>query len=810
MDLRNEIKQAFRSLFRKPGFAVLAVLMLGVGISVNGTIFNLANAILLRPLPVHEPETLMRLYMKQDGRSVRRISYPDYKDFETASDIFDDTLATVLVAVGINSEDLNLQTLGEAVTPNYFSALGIQAAPGRNFGSSEEMVGSSRAAIISHRLWKNSYASDYQIVGKQVRLNGEVFTIIGVAPASFFGTFAGTIIDVWVPITQVQWVGPNIQNERSMPVVQMIGRLTEGVSSEKANAAVSSIASRLEQTYPGSESKRTGAELVPATLLHGSLRKGASIFLSLMLAISGLVLLTAVANVANLVLISAAGKRREIAVKFALGAGRFSIFRQFLIENLILTLLAGVTGFILSLWISTILPSLNPVPTAPIEFDLGFDPRVFAFSMGLAVLMGVLLGLVPQLQIKTANLLPSLQSEPGRATSGKEASRLRSGFVISQVAASLILLIGAALFLQSLRNARLMDAGFRPERAMAVDIDLNTARLSDENGKLFYKSIVEKIKALPSVESVSLGDLAPLDIATARTGVLIDGQQSAPGQPVFQLSSNFISAEYFKTLGIPLVSGQDFDTAIENSSRLVVIVNETMVKKFWPDQSPIGQSFRLADGNRLLTIIGVARNVKYRTLGEDPEPHIYLPFAQHYQDAMSIFVSTSRDPARLIDIVQKEIRNLNPAVQGFFARTLEQHTSFTMLPARVAAWLSGIFGLIAFVLAVLGIYGTVGYSVAVRTREIGIRLALGAQPSEVLRWVLTKGMTLAMVGLLSGLVLAFIGTRLLSKFLYGISPSDAVTFLGVALVLAFTAILACYFPARRALHIDPAVALKYE
>jgi predicted permease len=809
MDLHSEIKQAFRSLFRKPGYALLALLMLGVGIAVNGTIFNLANAILLRPLPVHEPDQLMRLYMKQDGRSIRRVSYPDYKDFGSQTQIFDASLATVLVAVGIDSDNIHQQTLGEAVSPNYFSVLGIHAAHGRVFGSMETS-GSSRAAIISHRLWKNSYASDPQILGRQIRLNGDVFTIIGVAPVAFIGTFAGTIIDIWVPITQVQWVGPDIQNDRVMPTVHMIGRLKDGVTAEKANATVSSIALRLEQTYPRSESKRTGAELVPATLLHGNLRKGASIFLSLMLAIAGLVLLTAVANVANLVLISAAGKRREIAVRFALGAGRFSIFRQFLIENLILTLLAGIAGFILSLWVSTILPSLNPVPTAPIEFDLGPDPRVFAFSMGLAVLMGILLGLVPQLQLKTTSLLPSLQSEPGRATSGREASRLRSGFVISQVAASLVLLIGAALFLQSLRNARLMDAGFRPERGLAVDIDLKTARIPEEKGKVFYKSIITKLKTIPGVESAALGDLAPLDIATARTGVLIDGHQSNPGQPAFQLSSNFISDEYFKTLGISLVSGQDFDPSIENSSRLVVIINETMAKRFWPDQSAIGQTIRLADGNRLLTIIGVARNVKYRTLGEDPEPHIYLPFSQHYQDAMSIFVSTTRDPARFIDVIQREIRNLNPAVQGFFARTLIQHTSFTMLPARVAAWLSGIFGLIALVLAVLGIYGTVGYSVAVRTREIGIRLALGAQPSQVLRWVLTKGMILAVIGLISGLILAFAGTRLLSRFLYGISPSDAFTFIGVGLLLTVTAITACYFPARRAVHINPAVALRYE
>ncbi|HSE40511.1 MAG TPA: FtsX-like permease family protein, partial [Acidobacteriota bacterium] len=334
--------------------------------------------------------------------------------------------------------------------------------------------------------------------------------------------------------------------------------------------------------------------------------------------------------------------------------------------------------------------------------------------------------------------------------------------------------------------------------------------IPEEKGKVFYKEVLSRISSLPEVESVALGDLAPLDIATGRSAVLIDGHQSAPGQPIFQLSSNFVSASYFKTLRIPLLSGQDFDETIENSKRLVVIINEIMAKRFWPDKNPIGQTFRLANANRLVTVIGVARNVKYRTLGEDPEPHVYLPFAQHYQDSMSIFVRTSGDPARLINSVQKEIRNVNPAVQGFFTRTLEQHTSFTMLPARIAAWLSGTFGFIALALALLGIYGTVGYSVAVRTREIGIRLALGAQPSQVLQWVLTKGIVLVCIGLAAGLIIAFAGTRLLARFLYGISPADVITFIGVALLLVLTAVLASYFPARRALRIDPASALRYE
>ncbi|MCI0417442.1 ABC transporter permease, partial [bacterium] len=315
---------------------------------------------------------------------------------------------------------------------------------------------------------------------------------------------------------------------------------------------------------------------------------------------------------------------------------------------------------------------------------------------------------------------------------------------------------------------------------------------------------------LPSVESTALGDLAPLDIATARTAILVEGHQSAPGQPVFQTSSNHINAGYFKTLGIQLISGADFAKTNQRNSQLVAIINETMAKRFWPGETPLGKTFRLAAENRIVTVTGVARNVKYRTIGEEPEPHIYLPVEQNYQPSLSIFVRTSVDPARLLETVQKEIRNVRPGIQGFFARTLEQHTSFAMLPARVAAWLSGIFGFIALILSVTGIYGTVGYSVAVQTREIGIRLALGAKPSQILGWVLTRGMVLAGVGLASGLLLAFAATRLLSRFLYGISATDLTTFLGVLLLLATATLAACYLPARRALRIDPASALRYE
>jgi predicted permease len=795
--LLTDLKQALRNLRRKPGYTFLVIGMLAIGIAVSGTILSLMNALLFRPLPVRDPQRLVRLYMKQEGRTERRISYPDYVDFRSTTDVFEDAVATTLVGVGLEASNVSQQTLGEVVSTNYFSVLGIQITPGRIFGSSEE-----KSAIISHRLWERIYSSDPQIIGKQIRLNGDLFSIIGVAPKKFSGTFAGAQIDVWVPITQMGWLGADVLTDRAGPSVQFIGRLKNGISREQASAALNSIALQLERAYPKTESKRTGVELIAATLLHGGLRKGVSIFLTLMLAVSGLVILTSLANVANLVLISAAGKRREIAVRFALGAGRFSIFRQFLIENLLLTLSAGVVGFFLSLWCGTIIHSLNPIPSIPLQFDLGPDPRVFILLVLLSTLMGVLLGLVPQLQFRSSSLLPALQTEPGRATSSREASRLRSAFVICQVAVSLVLLISASLFFQSLRNAQFMSSGFEPERGLAVDVDLKSAQLNEQQGKEFYRELVRRVSALPGVESVAFADLAPLDIATGRIPIIVGKQQP------FQVSFNRVSADYFKTLGIRLISGSEFSALTERSGELVSIINETMANRFWPGEVPLGKSFQLKEKNRVVRVIGVAQNVKYRTIGEDPEPHVYMAFEQNYEPSMTVLVRTKSSPGLLLESVQREVRSIRPGIQGFFARTLEQHTSFAMLPARLAAWLSGIFGIIALILSVMGIYGTVGYSVAMRTREIGIRLALGAKPSQILHWILNQGMIITGLGLAAGLLLAFAATRLLAKFLYGISASDLPTFGGVLFVLSIAALAACYFPARRALRIDPAKALR--
>jgi predicted permease len=791
--LAIDLKQALRNLLRKPGYTFLIIAMLAIGIAVSGTIFTMMNALLFRPMAVREPARLVRIYMKQDGHAERRVSYPEYTDLRT-SDVFEDAIATNLVGVGLDSTQ---QSLAEVVSPNYFSVLGIQPNPGTDFGSSHE-----KSAIISNSLWQRTYSSDPQIVGKQIRLNGEVLTIIGVAPAQFTGTFAGARIDAWVPITQVRWLGGDVLTDRVRPSVQVIGRLKKNISRQQAAATLTSVALRLEKMYPKSEGKRTGVELVDATLLHGSLRKGISIFLTLMLAISGLVVLTSVANVANLVLISATGKRREIAVRFALGAGKFSIFRQFLIENLLLTLLAGIVGFILSIWCGTIIQSLNPIPSIPIQFDLGPDPRVFIFLVILSALMGVLLGLVPQIQFRNSSLLPALQTEPGRATSNKEGSRLRSAFVICQVAVSLVLLIGAALFFQSLRNARFMTSGFEPQRGLAVDVDLKTTQLNEQQGKEFYRELKRRLLILPGVDSVAFANLAPLDIATGRIPIIVDKHQP------LQVSFNRVSVDYFKTLGIRLISGSQFTPSLEQNGELATIINETMAHRFWPQEVPLGKTFRLND--RVVRVIGVAKNVKYRTIGEDPEPHIYIAYEQNYEPSMTVFVRTKGNPALLLESVQREVRSIRPDIQGFFARTLEQHASFAMLPAQLAAWLSGIFGSIALILSIMGIYGTVGYSVAMRTREIGIRLALGAKPSQILKWILNQGMIIIGIGMLAGLLFSFAVTQLLSKFLFGISASDLPTFFGVLLLLSITAIVACYLPARRALRIDPASALRNE
>jgi predicted permease len=809
--LWQDLKFSLRMLVAKPAFTFLAVLSLALGIGLNATIFSLVNAVLLKPLPVEEPDRLVRFYARSDGAPVSRVSYADYSDLrkgESLSEVA--ALSMIPVAVGANGQ--GEQILGEVVSGNYFSALGVRAAAGRLFTEEEDRPAASPVAVISYRLWQSRFGGDENIIGRSISLNGSQFTVVGVAGESYFGTFAGAFIDAWVPAHHSgAWLGPLWQADRSQHRFHLIGRLADGATMAQAEAEMKVIAANLATAYPDTNRGRT-IELGPATLLHGSRRNAVSIFLAVVMLLVGLVLAIACANVASLQLTRALGRRREIAIRQAMGATRLRMVRLLLSESMLVAFAGGAAGLLAAFWATDLLKAFDPIPTVPLQFDLSLDYRVLGFALAASLASGLILGIAPALRASKANLADVLKGEAGSTTNDARRSRLRGALVISQVAISLVLMLAAALFLQSLRAAQSIDAGFEPRGALAMDIDLEPRGFSQEQSERFYRELIERVTASPGVTSASFSNLAPLDTATPRRAVAIEGHEPPAGTPALQISFNTIAPSYFETMRIALAAGRDFNERDGAQAPAVVIINETMARRFWPGDTALGKRFRLSgdamSGGRAVEVIGVARDVKYRTLGEEPAPHIYLPLAQEFQPSMTLLVRTDADPQTMIGAVQRTVQSLDGNVQGFFARTLEQHVGFSLLPARLAATLVGLFGLLALTLAVIGVYGAVSYSASQRTREVGIRCALGARGLDIFKLIVGQGMKLALAGIAIGIAGSLMLGGLLSSLLFGVSGTDPLTIIAVSLALAVVAIAACAVPALRAARVEPSQALR--
>jgi predicted permease len=589
------------------------------------------------------------------------------------------------------------------------------------------------------------------------------------------------------------------------------------VTLAKAQLDLDGVAGRLARAYPDTN-RGKAVSLEPARSFDGGLRKPVSAFLAVVMALVGIVLLTACINLAGLQLVRAAGRRREMAVRLALGASRARLIRQLLTESGLLALLGGALGLLFAIWTSRLLTGFNPLPaTIPIRLDLQPDVRLYAFTLALAGVCGVLLGLAPALACSSAQVTDGLKEQAANLAA---RSRLRGLFVAAQLALSLLLAIAAALFLRSLWNARAIDVGFEPRHALALDLDVKSKGWSEARARRYFHEALERVRALPGVRSAAFANLAPLDLATPRVDARIDGLEPPAGQDGLPLSFNRVSPRYFETLGVPLAAGRDFDEQDDAGRPAVAIVNQTLARRFWPAQDALGRRFRVLRGRGLtveqmtggadVQVVGVARDVKYRSLGEDPEPHVYLPYLQHFDSSRTLIVATRGDAPATITTVQRELLAMEPDLPGFFARTLEQHAGLALVPARMAALLSTLFGGLALSLAALGVYGVVSHSVAERTREIGIRRALGASAGDVSRLVLGGGARLIGAGLAAGLLLALALARFVGALLYDVSATEPALLLGVSLLLALVALGASWIPARRALRVDPLVALRHE
>jgi predicted permease len=819
----QDLRFAVRTLLKSPGFAAVAILSLALGIGANTAIFSVVNAALLRPLPVAHPEQLMFVFSGRSEAPHITASYPDYVDFRDRNEVFSGLACYSPVTVSMTTDEQAEQIDGLIVSGNYFDVLGLRPAQGRAFSAEEDQTPLAHAVVIlGHGLWQRRFGGDPGIVGRALTLNGRAFTVVGVAPANFTGTEVGETVDLFVPMMMQSLVRPprggfsgemdaDLLGKRGPRWLNMVGRLKPGVSQGQAQSAMTTIAGQLEQAYPNTN-RGWIVTLFPVSKGDPELRSEAMPIAALLMAIVGLVLLIACFNVANLLLARATARRKEISIRLALGASRFRLIRQLLTESITISLLGGSVGLLLALWLMDVMKTINPPASVfPLRLDLRLDWRVLAFTLLLSLVTGLIFGLVPAIQASKPDLVPALKDEALTLGAGARRFNLRNLFVIAQVAISLVLLIAAGLFLRSLKHAEAIHPGFNPDNMLVVPLNIQLLKYTRPQGRTFYEQVIEKVESLPGVQSASVARVVPLSGGGRTMDVLVEGQEPPPEDRPQTTGANVVGLRYFETMGIPLLGGRDFTANDREGAPGVVIVNETFARRFWNDESPLGKRISLrGQQGPYLEIIGLARDGKYRTIGESPRSMIYLPVAQNHETGMTLHVRTSIEPTQLVAAVRGQIQALEKNLPVYDIRTMREQVGSALFGARMGAILVVIFGALALLLASVGLYGVMGYSVARRTREIGVRMALGATRRDVLQLVLKDGMTLVAAGVGAGIVGAWFATRLLTGFLYDISTNDPLTFVVIALLLVGVALGASFVPAHRATKVDPLDALRYE
>jgi len=815
-NLLKDLRYAFRSLVKRPGFTIVAILTLALGIGINTTVFSLANSVFLRQLPVASPQNLVWIFSDRDNPT----SYPEYLEYQQQTELFDGVMAYEWVGLNLGSNGQSERVEGTLVSGNYFDVLGVKAELGRTFLPDEDKTpGASPVAVISHSLWQSRFNSDPNVVGKSMVLNGVHFTIVGVAPHDFVGAEEAFPRQAWIPLMMRASVRPGpagaagALNNRNMRNLDVMARLKQGVTLRQAQAGMNVVAGRLAQSYPESN-RNFQIALYTAGNGRPAFRSTLKPVTRILLGVVGLVLLITCANVANLLLARAARRRKEVAIRLTLGATRTRLIRQLLTESILLAVVGGLAGLILNFWLVNLLTALKPAVPLPVNVEFHTDWRVLTFTLLLSVLAGITFGLVPALQASKHDLVPALKDHSQQLGERRRMFSLRNVLVIGQVALSIVVLIGAGLFLRSLNHARAINPGFDAEHILTLSFNTAAQKYDATKAEQFYQQLTNRVQALPGVQSVSLAQSAPLSYFYSpafSSPVFVEGHEPPQGQDPPFVGNNTVGPNFFRTLGVPLISGREFTDRDREGAPRVAIVNETLVRDLFPNTNPIGQRLRvLSRQPSSWEIIGVVKDSKYRSLGEDSMPYIFLPYLQNPQPAMALHVQTSGNPKELAAAVRREVQALDPNLPAFNVMSLADNIDISLLPARFGAVLLGVFGFLALLIASIGIYGVMSYGVSERTHEMGIRMALGARGRDVLRLVISQGMWLALIGVGIGAGVALGVTRLVKSYLYDVSVTDPLTFIGIALLLTAVALLACYVPARRATKVDPLEALRYE
>ena len=814
-DLLSEIRHSLRQLARRPGINALAVLSLALGIGVNSSMFSLVDAVLLDEPALREPHRLVEVYTSDSSRfPYSTSSYPDYV---SARDGVEGLEGLAAFSVHIASYDDGERTrllFGEVVSGNFFGVLGVQPSLGRSFLPEEDSTpGTHPVVILGNGFWKREMAGDPEVLGRTLELNGLALTIVGVAPPSYRGTMPGLAADYWVPMQMHDALAerPRLESRGSRAFF-LKGRLADGVALEQAQARFDALAAGLAEQYPETNEERRFTLVASEDVaINPGIDGPIWAVAGLLLTVVGLVLLIACSNIANLLLARAADRRREIAVRLALGAGRGRLVRQLLSESLLLALSGGALGLLVAVGLTRLVVSFQPPLPIPLALDLGVDARVLTFTLLIALATGLACGLAPALRASRPQLAPALRDESLGVGRGHRKLGLRNVLVVAQVMLSTVLLLGAGLFLRSLGQAQNIDPGFDLRRGATAMIALGFGgRTSEAEGRIFFGQLLERAEALPGVTSAALAGHLPLGMTVQSRSLEVEGRVASRESEDLEADFNVISPGYLSTLGVAVPWGRDFTDRDQGDSPGVVIVNEEAARRFWPGQSALGKRLRFSAEAPWLEVVGITETGKYRTLGEEPRPFLYRPFLQEYSALMTLVVRGPVEEAELLRQVHREIEALDPSAPIFDLRTVSQHLGTMLFPARMGAALLAAFGLLGLLLACLGLYGVVAYSVSRRTREVGVRLAIGAGQGDVLLMVIREGMALVGLGMAFGVLAAFGAGRLVSNWLYGVEAYDPITFLAVPAVLGVVALLANLVPARRATRIDPMAALRYE
>ncbi|HKV37688.1 MAG TPA: ABC transporter permease [Blastocatellia bacterium] len=814
-NLVKDVKYGLRMLRKNPGFTFIAVASLALGIGANTAMFSLINAFLLAPLPVDHASRLVTMFtVDQKNPGNLETSDLNYQDYRNKNDVFSGVLGYSFAGVSFTSGSESKQLFAELVSGNYFDVLGVKITAGRSFMPDEDKPGGGApVAVISYGLWQRQFAGRPDVVGRSISLNRHDFTIVGVAVKDFTGTDLGGGPDLWVPLSTHEITQPGFDwyNTRRGLFINMIGRLKPDTNIQQARADMTALSSQLEQEY-SADNKGRGIKLMP--LLQARVDPtGQGQFLlksALMMVLVIIVLLIACTNIANLLLPRAMARKKEIAIRLATGASRSRLISQLMTESVMLSIIGGAAGVLIAVWANVALGSLDlfgafgPNPPAP-RLDLG----VLLFTAVITLGSALVFGLAPAIQATKPQLVSTLKGEISPVSRGTLGLSLRKALVVTQVALSLVSLVAAGLFIRSLREAQQINPGFVTDKMLTMNIDLGQEGYTIEKGQAFERQLVDRLRTVAGVKAAAVARDGPFAGGISRS-VFIEGQEPGSNGKGVLVQTNDIGPGYLQTLGIQVSRGRDFTEQDSGKAPKIVIINETMAEQFWPRQDPVGKRFKFFGDPDFREVAGVARDVKYNSLVEDKLPFVYIPLEQEYSAAVTLYVRTQTDPHGIIPGIQSEIRSMDAGLPVLGIKTLNEIIDQSLVGQKTGAGLLAVFGAMALLLAAIGLYGVMSYSVAQRTREIGIRMALGANSGNVVSMVLGQGMLLVGIGLGAGLGVALVVTRFIATLLFGISPIDPVTFAAMPVLLGAVALLANYLPARKATRVNPVVALKYD